>query len=103
MQSIAFICIGQKENNGRGIIAHYAKVKKNGIKSNVPVSDYTKKVSGLEQFYKEKGWNGLCKTYNLEWIKKLSNPIYHQKGDAARSNVKFYTTLDELKKSKGFK
>jgi len=97
---IAFICVRQKGNSGGGIITHYAKVKEGGIKSNVPISDYTKRVHGLEKFYREKGWSGLCKTYDLEWIKKLPNPIPHQKGDAARSNVKFYTTLDELKKAK---
>lgn len=97
---IAFIRLGLKENNGRGIITHYAKVKENGIKSDVPVSDYYERVPELEKFYKKKGWDGICKTYDLEWIKKLPNPIYHQKGDAARSNVKFYTTLKELKKAR---
>jgi len=97
---IAFICVRQKGNSGGGIITHYAKVKENGIKSDMPVSDYTKRIPSLERFYKEKGWSGLCKTYDLEWIKKLPNPIYHQKGDAARSNIKFYTTLKELKKAK---
>ena len=97
---IAFIRLGLKENNGKGIITHYAKVKENGIKSDIPDSDYYKRVPGLEKFYKKKGWNGRSKTYDLEWIKKLSNPIYHQKGDAARSRKFFYTTLNELEKAK---
>ena len=97
---IAFIRLGLKENNGKGIITHYAKVKTDGIKSDVPNSDYCKRVPGLEELYKEKGWSGHSKTYDLEWIKKLPNPIYHQKGDATRNQVKFYTTLDELKKAK---
>ena len=97
---IAFIRLGLKENDGRGIITHYAKINKNGINSDVPIFDYCKKVSGLEKFYKEKGWNGFCKTYDLEWIKKLSNPIPHKKGDFARSQIKFCTTLDEFKKAK---
>ena len=98
---VAFIRLGSKENNGKGIITHYAKVKANGIKSDIPDSDYYKRVPGLEKFYKKKGWDGRSKTYDLECpFKKLPNPIYHQKGDAARSQKFFYTTLDELKKAK---
>ena len=98
---VAFIRLGSKENNGKGIITHYAKVKANGIKSDIPDSDYYKRVLGLEKFYKKKGWDGRSKTYDLECpFKKLPNPIYHQKGDAARSQKFFYTTLDELKKAK---
>ena len=97
---IAFICTGTKANNGRGIITHYAKVKTNGIMSDVPIADYTKRVHGLEKYYEKKGWVGLCKTYDLEEMKKLPSPIYHQKGDAAKNNVKFYTTLEEFKKAK---
>ena len=100
VEYIAFIRLGLKENNGRGIITHYAKVKENGIKSNVPVSNYCERVPGLEKFFKENGWSDPCKTYNLEWIRKWPNPIPHQKGDSARSQVKFCTTLDELKKAK---
>ena len=97
---IAFIRLGLKENNGKGIITHYAKVKENGIKSDVPNSDYYKRVPELEKLYKEKSWSGPSKTYDLEWIKEWPNPVYHQKGDAARSQKYFYTTLDELKKAK---
>ncbi len=97
---IAFIRLGLEKNNGRGIITHYAKVKQNGIKSDVPASDYYKRVLGLEEYYKKRGWSGVCKTYNLKWIKELPNPIYHRKGDSARSHVKFYTTFEELKKAK---
>ncbi len=98
---IAFIRLGLKENNGKGIITHYAKVKANGIKSDILNSEYYKRVPELEKFYEKKGWDGRSKTYDLEWPpKKLPNPIYHQKGDAARSQKYFHTTLNELKKAK---
>ena len=99
---IAFIRLGLKENNNRGVITHYAKVKTNGIKSDMPVPYDLEKYPKLKKLFKEKGWdsNGPCKTYDLEWIKKISNPICHQKGDKARSQIYFSTTLDELKKAK---
>ena len=98
---ISFIRLGLKENNYRGIITHYAKVKENGIKSNVPIPYDPEKFPNLKKLFKEKGWdfNGPCKTYDLEWIKKWPNPIPHQKGDPARGQVNFYTTLEELKKA----
>lgn len=100
---IAFIRLGSKKNNGKGIITHYAKVKENGIKSDIPNSDYYKRVPGLERFYKKKGWDGssCSKTYNLEWpLKKLPNSIFHQRGDRSKSQIFFYTTLNELRKAK---
>ena len=99
---IAFVRLGLKENNYRGIITHYAKVKENGIKSNMPNPYNPEKFPKLKKLFKEKGWdfNGPCKIYDLEPIKKRPNPIPHQKGDSARGQIYFCTTLDELKKAK---
>lgn len=97
---IAFILLRTKENNGSGVITHYAKVKQNGIKSDISIFDYAKRVPGLKEYYKEKGWTGVCKTYDLEQIEELPNPIYHQKNDSARSQRYFSTTLEELLKAK---
>lgn len=99
---IAFIRLGLKENDYRGIITHYAKVKENGIKSDVFAPYNFEKFPNLKKLSKEKGWDSAvpCKTYDLEWIKKIPNPIPHQKGDPARGQVYFCTTLEELKKAK---
>lgn len=99
---IVFIQLGTEKNNGKGIITHYAKVKKNGIKSDVPLPYDSEKFPNLKKLFKEKGWNfnGLCKTYDLEPIKKWITPIPHRKGDRSKGQNFFYTTLDELKKAK---
>lgn len=97
---IAFIRLGLEKNNGRGVITHYAKVKPNGIKSYIPIFDYAKRVPGLEEYYKKRSWSGVCKTYDLEWIKELPSLIYHREGDSPRSQRYFSTTLEELLKAK---
>ena len=97
--------LGLKENDYRGIITHYAKVKENGIKSGVLVPYDFEKFPNLKKLSKEKGWDSAapCKTYSLEWIKELPNPIPHQKGDPARGQRYFSTTLNELRKAKVLK
>jgi len=98
---IAFIRIGRKDENGRrmpGIITHIAKVKNISICK--PAIDNFKEAPELAEIYERKGWSGDKKEYQLEGLDELKTPILHKSGDHARSQVSFYTTMDELKKAK---
>lgn len=98
---IAFIRIGLKDENGRrlpGIITHIAKVKETIFDK--PLAELFKEAPEFAEIHKEKGWEGNCNEYQLEKIEELPNPIPHKKGDSARSQVKFYTTMDEIRNAK---
>ena len=101
---IAYIRIGLRDESGKklsGTLTHIAKVKE--IRCERSISEYCKGLPELAELCEEKGWKGTHKEYYLEKIEKLPNPIPHRKGDRARSQVKFYTTLEELKNAKVLK
>ena len=99
---IAFIRIGLRDKEGKrlpgGALTHIAKVKE--IRYERPLTEYREGVPELAELCKEKGWKGTHKEYYLEKIEELPNPIPHRKGDRARSQIKFYTTLEELRNAK---
>jgi hypothetical protein len=85
---IAFIRLGLKENDGRGVITHIAKVKR--IESNVSTDEYLKKVPELVELHEEKGWKGFVKEYYLEEIKKC--PIQYLTKKVIAQGVKLIFT-----------
>ena len=99
---IAFIRIGLRNKKGKrlpgGVLAHIAKVKE--IRYEKPLAEYGKGIPELAELCKEKGWKGTHKEYYLEKIEELPRPIPHKRGDFGRSQVKFYTTLEELRNAK---
>lgn len=97
---IAFIRIGLMDGKKKlpGILTHIAKVRK--ILAYQPASHYLEDEPLLREIQKDKEWSGTVKEYYLESIEELPHPIPHKKGDRARSQVKFYTTLDEIRKAK---
>lgn len=95
---IAFILTGTEKNKGRGIITHMAEVEK--IEYSVPAEKYLKMAPYLRGLYREKEWVNPCKFYYLAEFKELDRSILHKLGDAARGQVKFFTTLEELKSAR---
>ncbi len=96
-ERIAFIRTGLRDENGRrlaGVLTHIAEVK--NTENNVPAGEYLEKVPGLNELYKTMGWPGFLKFYYLDEIKELSKPVPHKKGDGARGQVGFHTTLEEI-------
>jgi len=97
---IAFIIIGLMDGKKHipGIITHIAKVKK--VLANQPDSNYLENEPLLKGIHDDKEWSGNVKEYYLESIEELNQPIPHRKGDPARGQVNFHTTLAEIKKAK---
>lgn len=98
---IAFIRTGSKDKEGKrlaGVLTHIARVRE--IRSEQPASEYYKGNPSLAALYEEKGWTGTGKEYYLEEIEELSKSIPHRKGCPPRSRVKFYTTLEQIRKAK---
>ena len=97
---IAFIRIGLMDGKKRlpGVITHIAKVRK--ILANQPAAHYLENEPAMTEIYEDKEWGKTNKEYYLESIEELPHSIPHRKGDRARSQVKFYTTLDEIRKAK---
>ena len=100
---ITFILSGRKDKKGKPLlsaITHYAKVKR--IRGKVSMKDYAERAPIIKRLCEEKGWKDDrkgwkdAKEYILEEIKELPKPIFHRKGDPARGQVQFYTTLEEL-------
>ena len=98
---IAFILLGQDDDFGDplpgGAITHIAKVKK--INYDKPMRELLKESPEFVEIYEEKEWDGDCNEYLLGEIEQLPKPIYHRKGDSARSQIKFFTTMEELQKA----
>lgn len=98
---IAFIRLHLEDDFGDplpgGAITHIAKVEK--INYGKSVCELLKKFPEFAEIHEDKEWSGYCNEYLLGEIEQLSKPIYHKKGDSARSQVKFFTTMTELKKA----
>ncbi len=98
---IAFILLGQDDDFGDplpgGVITHIAKVEK--INFGKSESELMKESPEFSEIYQDKEWSGCCNEYLLGEMERLETPIYHRKGDSARSQVKFFTTMAELKKA----
>lgn len=98
---IAFIRLGLEDDFGDpfpgGAITHIAKVEK--INFNKPVEKLLKESPEFVEIHEDKEWSGYCNEYILGKIEQLPTPIYHKRGDAARSQVKFFTTMEEIEKA----
>jgi hypothetical protein len=102
---VAFLRVRRKDKFGNSIpsaITHIAKVKEIKIVE-IDLTYFKENMPEAIELAEEKEWHKMGpynKEYHFEWIKKIDKPVVHRHGDRSRGQVLFYTTLEEIKKSK---